>query len=64
MTKRKIALHPPLRATDEELEARRKRDPDMPSTVLWVVFDSMGTSFWDNTAEGATALAKQYHRTK
>jgi hypothetical protein len=62
--RRTVTLQPSRKATDPELEARRKRDPDMPEPVLWVVFDSMGTSFWDDNPEGATALAKQYHRMK
>lgn len=59
-----ITLSPPRRLTEAEWGERNKRDPGYPPSYRWVVFDNKGTSFADESPEGALALAKQYHRMK
>jgi hypothetical protein len=62
MKRKPLTLTAPRMLTAEELAARIKRDPAYPHSFVWVVFSNDNVNFADETAEGATALAKQYHQ--
>jgi hypothetical protein len=65
VSKRKaVSFHPAQKRSKEEMAQAIKTDPAYPPTYVWEVRDNMGTVFADETAEGALALAKQYHRMK
>lgn len=65
MTKRKgVTLGEPFECEPADIKKMHGRDPAYPDTFVWWVRDSNGTVFADETAEGALALAKQYHRMK
>ena len=63
MSKRKtVVLSEPRKMTAAELSARAQQDPRYPQDYVWIVTDNKNVSFTDDTAEGALALAKQYHK--
>jgi hypothetical protein len=60
--KKAVTIHPARLMTAEELAVRIKRDETYPPSFRWLVETSRNVHFTDETAEGATALARQFFK--
>jgi hypothetical protein len=56
-----VVFSEPRLLTASELAKRAFTDPACPSSYVWVV-ETKHANFTDETAEGALALAKQFHK--
>ncbi len=62
MKRKPVVFSEPRKLTAAELAKRIERDPSYPPSFVWIVEDNRNVSFADETAEGALALAKQFHK--